>query len=200
MVSSTSHRGEEPEMTGVRRAGAGTIPPMGGYDPSASARERSVDDLLRDSDDFFLKRGPVHRTLRALAKRFDEEEIPYAILGDMALYLLGYARLTTDVDVLLTPAGLHRFRERFLGLGFTPAFSGAQKTFRDSQTKVKVEVKRWTSARSINMRCGAERPEASLSSISLSRRPARARMIRHESPRQYSTNRVRGSSVRFPPP
>ena len=58
----------------------------------------------------------------------------------MALYLLGYERLTTDVDLLMTPAGLQTFRERFLGLGLVAAFSGAQKTFRDTETKVKVEV------------------------------------------------------------
>jgi hypothetical protein len=99
-----------------------------------------VDDLLRDSDDFFSRQGPVHRTLRRLAKRLDDEKIPYAVIGGMALYLSGYERLTTDVDLLMTPDGLRRFQERFLGLGFSAAFSGARKTFRDTETKVKVEV------------------------------------------------------------
>lgn len=58
----------------------------------------------------------------------------------MALYLSGYERLTTDVDLLMTPEGLETFRERFLGRGFRAAFSGARKTFRDTETKVKVEV------------------------------------------------------------
>jgi hypothetical protein len=107
---------------------------------SSGADSRSVDDLLRDSDDFFSRQGPVHRTLRRLAKRLDDEKIPYAVIGGMALYLSGYERLTTDVDLLMTPDGLRRFQERFLGLGFSAAFSGARRTFRDTETKVKVEV------------------------------------------------------------
>ena len=107
---------------------------------SAGTDSRSVDDLLRDSDDFFRGQGPVHRTLRRLAKRLDEETIPYSVLGGMALYLLGYERLTTDVDLLMTPEGLAAFRERFLGRGLVTAFTGAQKTFRDAETKVKVKV------------------------------------------------------------
>ncbi|MGH9399575.1 MAG: hypothetical protein ACRD00_04345 [Thermoanaerobaculia bacterium] len=107
---------------------------------SSGSDSRSVDQLLRDSDDFFQRQGPVHRTLRRLARRLDDEGIPYAVIGGMALYLLGYERLTTDVDLLMTPAGLQAFRERFLGRGLVAAFSGAQKTFRDTETKVKVEI------------------------------------------------------------
>jgi hypothetical protein len=44
-----------------------------------------------------------------------------------------------DVDILLTPQGLERFRERLVGKGYIPAFSGARKSFLDSQTRVKVE-------------------------------------------------------------
>ncbi len=112
---------------------------VGNFESSGSD-SRSVDQMLRDSDDFFQRQGPVHRTLRRLARRLDDEGIPYAVIGGMALYLLGYERLTTDVDLLMTPAGLQTFRERFLGLGLVAAFSGAQKTFRDTETKVKVEV------------------------------------------------------------
>jgi hypothetical protein len=99
-----------------------------------------VDELLRESDDFFLERGPVHRTLRALAERLDRESIPYAIIGGMALYLLGYKRFTTDIDLLLTPGGLKSFRDRLVGRGYTAGFPGARKTFRDAQTGVKIDV------------------------------------------------------------
>jgi hypothetical protein len=99
-----------------------------------------VDELLRESDDFFLERGPVHRTLRALAERLDRESIPYAIIGGMALYLLGYKRFTTDIDLQLTPGGLKSFRDRLVGRGYTAGFPGARKTFRDAQTGVKIDV------------------------------------------------------------
>ena len=58
----------------------------------------------------------------------------------MALNLLGYTRETVDVDILLTPEGLERFRERLVGKGYLPAFAGALKSFRDTQTHVKVEA------------------------------------------------------------
>ena len=47
--------------------------------------------------------------------------------------------MTEDIDVLLTPAGLQLFRERCVGRGYRPAFNGAQKTFRDTETGVRIE-------------------------------------------------------------
>lgn len=96
--------------------------------------------MLRESDDFFLERGPVHQTLRALAERLEGDSIPYAVIGGMALYLMGYRRLTTDVDLLMTPEGLERFRDRLVGRGYAVAFPGARKTFRDPQTGVRIDV------------------------------------------------------------
>jgi hypothetical protein len=58
----------------------------------------------------------------------------------MALYLLGYKRFTTDIDLLLTPGGLKSFRDRLVGRGYTAGFPGARKTFRDAQTGVKIDV------------------------------------------------------------
>ncbi len=79
-----------------------------------------------------MQRGPVHQTLRELVRRFDEAEIPYALLGAMALGHHGYARATVDLDILLTPDGLARFKERYLGRGYSAAFPGARKSFRSS--------------------------------------------------------------------
>lgn len=87
-----------------------------------------------------MKEGKVHHTLKRLARALEEESIPYAIVGGMALNLLGYTRETVDVDILLTPEGLERFRERLVGKGYVMAFAGASKSFRDTQTQVKVEA------------------------------------------------------------
>jgi Uncharacterised nucleotidyltransferase len=100
----------------------------------------SPDEILRESEDFFSGRGAVHTTLRRLSSRLDEEAIPYAILGGMAMNLLGYTRQTVDLDILLTPEGLQRFRERLVGRGYAPAFEGARKTFQDVETGVRIEV------------------------------------------------------------
>ena len=101
---------------------------------------RPVDEILRESEAFFMQEGKVHLTLKRLAQALEEESIPYAIVGGMALNLLGFTRETVDVDVLLTPEGLERFHERLVGRGYAPAFAGASKSFRDAQTHVKVEM------------------------------------------------------------
>ena len=101
---------------------------------------RPVDEILRESEAFFMQEGKVHLTLKRLAQALEEESIPYAIVGGMALNLLGFTRETVDVDVLLTPEGLERFHERLVGRGYAPAFAGASKSFRDVQTHVKVEM------------------------------------------------------------
>lgn len=90
-------------------------------------------------DEFFMKRGPVHRTLERIAQKLDDEQIPYAVLGGMAMVAHGYIRPTDDVDLLTTPDGLEKVRARLVGRGYLPAFRGARKTFRDTDTGVKVE-------------------------------------------------------------
>jgi hypothetical protein len=42
--------------------------------------------------------------------------------------------------LLLTPEGLLRFRQRWLGRGYRPALKGAQKTFRDAVTGARIEI------------------------------------------------------------
>lgn len=101
---------------------------------------RPADEILRESEEFFMKRGAVYTTLRRLAHNLDKESIPYAIIGGMALNLLGYTRETRDVDILLTQAGLETFRNRLIGRGYVRAFAGALKSFRDAHTRIKVEV------------------------------------------------------------
>jgi hypothetical protein len=98
------------------------------------------DQMLREASDYFAGTGRLHSALRRLAQRLDKEGIPYALLGGLALAEHGYPRLTEDIDVLLTPAGLERFRQRWVGRGYRPAFSGAAKTFRDAESGVRIEI------------------------------------------------------------
>jgi hypothetical protein len=100
---------------------------------------RPADEVLRESEEFFGKRGRVHTTLRNLVERLDRESIPYAIVGGMALNLLGYTRETVDVGILLTPEALSVFRQPLVGRGYRPGFEGATKTFRDAETGVNIE-------------------------------------------------------------
>ena len=87
-----------------------------------------------------MKEGDVYETLRALATRLTEEGLEYAVIGGMALVAHGYRRFTEDVDVLMTRETLRRFKDKFVGSGYVPAFSTASKSFRDTSTGVKIEV------------------------------------------------------------
>lgn len=101
---------------------------------------RSPDRILQEASEFFMERGNVYQALRDLARRLDESKIPYAVMDAIALGRHGMVRMTVDIDVLLTPEGLREFKARCLGLGYVPAFAGAEKTFRASETGVRIEV------------------------------------------------------------
>ncbi len=96
--------------------------------------------LLREASAHFAGKSSVHQTLLNLARRLDEEGIPYAILGGMALGRHGLARMTEDVNVLMTVEGLAAFQERCVGKGYVPAFAGARQSFRDTETQVRIGI------------------------------------------------------------
>ncbi len=96
--------------------------------------------MLREASAYFAGTGPLHTALRRLVERLEAAGIPYALLGGLALAEHGYPRLTEDIDLLLTPAGLERFRQLWMGRGYRPAFHAAQKSFRDTETGVRVEI------------------------------------------------------------
>jgi hypothetical protein len=75
---------------------------------------------------FFMGQADVQQALEALARTLDEEAIPYAIVGAMALNEYGYERVTTDVNVLLTRDGLARLKQRLLGRGYVEKFPGSK--------------------------------------------------------------------------
>lgn len=109
---------------------------------------RLLDDyltLLREASNYYMARGDVFTTLQDLTRRLEEEKIPYALVGGLALAAHGFVRMTQDVDLLMTHEGLEAFKDKFLGRGYPQdysvlAFSGAQKTFRDTETQVRIEI------------------------------------------------------------
>jgi hypothetical protein len=88
---------------------------------------------------FFMGRDEVHEAMRALCQTLEEDGIPYAIAGAMALNAHGYQRVTTDVDVLLTREGLAAFKTAHLGRGWVERFPGS-KGLRDTVRGVKIDV------------------------------------------------------------
>jgi len=89
--------------------------------------------------EFFMGTADVQKALEKLTSRLEESEIPYAVVGAMALNEYGYRRVTEDVDVLLTPAGLAAFKERWLGRGYSERFPGS-RGLRDTENAVDVDV------------------------------------------------------------
>ena len=70
---------------------------------SPRRKNKAFGDILILAGDFFMKKGIVFETMRRLAERLENESIPYAVIGGMALAAYGYVRMTLDVDILLTP-------------------------------------------------------------------------------------------------
>ena len=94
---------------------------------------------VRQASEFFMGQADVHRAMEKLARLLTEEQIPYAIVGAMALNEYGYVRATTDVDVLLTREGLAAFKSRWLGRGYVEKFAGS-KGMRDTENGVTIDV------------------------------------------------------------
>jgi hypothetical protein len=88
---------------------------------------------------FFMGEADVHQALERLARLLDEQAIPYAVIGAMALNEWGYRRVTVDVDVLLTAEGLRALKAAALGLGYVEKFPGS-RGLRDTVAGVNVDV------------------------------------------------------------
>ena len=86
---------------------------------------------------FFAGKGMVNNALTEIVKKLNEHGIDYAVIGAVALNQYGYRRFTEDIDLLLKPEGLDRFRQELIGLGY---FEGASKQFRSPSENIRVEI------------------------------------------------------------
>lgn len=99
---------------------------------------RGGEAAIRAASRFFMKDDPVHQTLKAIARRLTELQIPYCIAGGMALVAHGYDRTTVDVDVIVTEEGLSAIHQNLEGRGYLRPFSNS-KNLRDTETQVRIE-------------------------------------------------------------
>ena len=99
---------------------------------------RRAADRLERADDFFAECADVHRTLNKIEHLFAEENIAYAVIGGMAMNIHGFKRVTNDVDLLTTSAGLDTIHRRLVGRGYL--FDGTQKRLRDLETGVIIDI------------------------------------------------------------
>jgi hypothetical protein len=94
---------------------------------------------IEEAEKFFMGESKVQRAVEKVVRLLEEDGIPYALIGAMALNAYGYLRATVDVDLLLTREGLEAFKERHLGLGYFEKFPGS-KGLRDTENGVTIDV------------------------------------------------------------
>jgi hypothetical protein len=69
---------------------------------------------------FHRREDPANRTMRRLVTRLRRAKVAHAIMSGMAVYAHGHRRMTDDVDVLLTSAGLEKFKKLHVPKHFEP--------------------------------------------------------------------------------
>jgi len=85
-----------------------------------------------------MGQSKVHKALTQLTERLASLDIPYAIVGALALNAYGYMRATVDVDVLLTSEGLQRLKDAAVGRGYLERFPGS-RGLRDAARGVDID-------------------------------------------------------------
>lgn len=93
---------------------------------------------LMEGSMHFEKESAVYTSLQRIARRLDALQVPYALVGGMAMFLHGYRRFTEDVDILVTKDSLKTIHEKLEGLGYLPPFAGS-KNLRDTDNGVRIE-------------------------------------------------------------
>jgi hypothetical protein len=93
---------------------------------------------LSEGSRHFEEDSAVFKALHRITQRLKSLEIPYAVVGGMALFRHGLRRFTEDVDILVTRGDLKKIHEKLNGLGYLPPFTNS-KNLRDTQLGVKIE-------------------------------------------------------------
>ena len=93
---------------------------------------------LRQGSMHFDEKSAVHDALRAIVGRLRDLNIPFAVVGGMALFHQGFRRFTEDVDLLVSADGLQRIHDQLEGLGYVRPFPQS-KQLRDTSTGVRIE-------------------------------------------------------------
>jgi hypothetical protein len=100
--------------------------------------DRDLRWALSEGSRHFEENSAVFAALREITRRLKALDIPYAVVGGMALFRHGLRRFTEDVDILVTKRDLRTIHERLEGLGYLPPFPGSRH-LRDTRHGVKIE-------------------------------------------------------------
>jgi hypothetical protein len=81
----------------------------------------------------------VQRALMKLVSILETENLPYAIIGALALNEYGHKRVTVDVDLVMREEDLQTFKRGWLGKGYAERVAGTGKLL-DTEFDVHVDV------------------------------------------------------------
>ena len=81
----------------------------------------------------------VQRALTKLVTILEDADLPYAIIGALALNEYGHRRVTVDVDLVMREDDLQRFKTAWLGRGYAERVTGTGKLI-DTEFNVHVDV------------------------------------------------------------
>ncbi len=101
---------------------------------------KSLIDRYAEVSRYFMGQGSLNAALARLTRDLKEHGIDYMVIGALALFEHGYARLTEDIDLVLTPEGLEVFHRELIGLGYLPAFRGSRKKLRSTIEDIAIDV------------------------------------------------------------
>ena len=110
------------------------------------AAVRSYEELLNRDPRWALSEGSRHfeensavfKALHRIAEQLKTLEIPYVVVGGMALFRHGLRRFTEDVDIIVTRQDLKKIHEKLAGRGYLPPFTKS-KHLRDTELGVRIE-------------------------------------------------------------
>ena len=93
---------------------------------------------LSEGSRHFEENSAVFDALRKITSRLNAMDIPYAVVGGLALFQHGLRRFTEDVDILVTKDDLRKIHKELEGLGYLPPYANS-KHLRDTDLGVKIE-------------------------------------------------------------
>jgi hypothetical protein len=88
-----------------------------------------------------MGKAEVQLALERLTGILERENLPYAIIGALALNEYGHMRVTVDVDLVMREEDLAEFKARYLGKGYIERVPDTGKLF-DTEYGVQVDVLR----------------------------------------------------------
>jgi hypothetical protein len=100
---------------------------------------KNYEAALEVAGRFFMGEAPVQLAARRITRALRDLGVPHVVCGGLAVAAHGHLRLTQDVDILVTPEGLRRFKERWLGRGWVERFAGS-RGLRDAEHGIQIDV------------------------------------------------------------